>query len=188
MTLDFFTTDLDYSITTQKVSKGVFQITFKVLKSLQTSTFTAHFTYSPSNLLVKTDLGMPRVVYISSTLQAIAQMVKGGSYASFSLLMILAAIFALTGGLSVIWSFLPENQYSYYLLYLNVQYPYQASVYFRSLANYNVLFTSKSPQSDDMSNVGKNIRNSMPQNLLMRAIRVASIAIFGASWRWSWWS
>ena len=166
MVLDSLSLGQDYSITIKKISKGVFQITFTILKSLQITTYSAHFTYSPTNLLVQGDLNMPKVVYVSDTLRTIARIVQGGSYASFGILAIVAAICALTGGLSVIWSFLPENQYSYYLLYLNVQYPYQTKVYLRSLANYNVLFTSSSQQPDDTAVIDKVSRNSLPPRFI----------------------
>ena len=127
----------DFTIDVQKVSKGIFIVTFEIFDTLQIDKIPIYFTYAPGSLDLKSKLEMPKVPYISPGLQEAAQIVKTGSIVSFGLLAVSTVGFAMTGGLGSLWSFLPENQYTYYLIYLNINYPYHSKTYFRSLANYD---------------------------------------------------
>lgn len=136
--------DEDLKITITKVSTGIFTVIVEILKTMQLDKIPLQFNYSPQRLNLNSSLSLTKVVYISPSVQKAAQAVKTGSIVSFFLLLINILGYVMTGGLGALWSFLPENQYSYYLLYMNINYPYHTKVYFESLSNYNLLFTSTS--------------------------------------------
>ena len=65
-----------------------------------------------------------------------------------SILLRLDVVEILSVEAMTLWSFLPENQYSYYLLYLNVSYLYNTETYLKSLANYDLLFVDEEENSN----------------------------------------
>ena len=132
----------DYERNIKKIGKGVFSVTFEVLRPLEINQISIHFSYLPESLDLESRLDFPRPTFTSSSLQEAAEVIQASSYVSFGILAIGTIGFVMSGGLSALWSFLPENQYSYYLLYLNINYPHHTKIYLRSLSNYDLLFDS----------------------------------------------
>lgn len=136
---------IDYDVVTRKTNKGEYLVKIDVLRPLPIviDSVEVHFLYSPSRLKLKGSLNVLRIYYTSPALQKLSNPLKNGSSSLFYLLIICTILLAIVGKLSSARSLFLTNQYIYYLLYLNVNYPETLKLYLRTLNNYSLLFSWK---------------------------------------------
>ena len=138
----------DYTVTINKLSQGYFEITIRILISLEGRNVVAFLTYSPLELYLTTSVSIPRITFISQVVQKASESVDGASQITFLLFVMSIVGMVVGGGLTSLWTALPESQYTYYLLYLNVGYLHHTQTYLESMDNYNLLAGSTPAKLD----------------------------------------
>ena len=131
---------IDYKLKVEKQDIITFWVTFEVLRPVSVNRFHVKYTYSPSRLILKTTLDLPRVTFISESAIKASDTIGSSSNAGSIIILICIVGFLLLGSFSKILSFLAINQYIYHLLYLNVQYLLPVRTYFKGLSNYKMIF------------------------------------------------
>ena len=97
---------------------------------------------------------------IAKTIQLASQL--GSIISTLNLLC-----FCFTGEISILWSIVPENDYSYYLLYLNIDYPYHTTLTLQSLANQDILLRLiMDSQINDQGSIDDYKRVALPAGFL----------------------
>ena len=148
MTIPGLVIDQDYTTTIVKTSNGVFEININILISLEGRNLFALLTYSPLQLYLTTQVSIPRITFISKVVQKAVESVDGASQITFLLFVVSIVGMVVGGGLTSLWTALPESQYTYYLLYLNVAYLHHTQSYLESMDNYNLLAGSHPAKLD----------------------------------------
>ena len=140
--IDDLSENLDYFVSIQKVNLGSFILTVQFLRQLHITTMTSRFTYSPITLDLQDTLNLDRTIFIDDGVQSATDSAGGSSQIMFLFFLcnIIGMIFS--GGLTALWTALPESQYSYYLLFLNIEFPHNSQVYLESMNNYDILVSS----------------------------------------------
>jgi len=161
ITIDNLIVDVDYSIQINPLDLGIFQINLCILQELEITNMKAHFTYSPLNLNLEATLDLPRVIFIDSGVKKASENTKGNSQLLFLIFIITIIGMILGGGISALWAALPESQYAYYLIYLNIDYVHQVQLYLQSMSNYDFLAGSDS-KTDDMRMMDPALKTSLP--------------------------
>jgi len=152
----------DYVYKITKLGTGTFQINFTLLTSYE-SDLTADVTYSPLNIDISTTFTIPRITFLSATVQKVTSTLDGASQVAFLLFIVSIFSMVLGGGLTALWTSMPDSQYTYYLIYLNVNYLRHTQVYLESLANYDILVSSGSSSSSSNSTTDEYLFRIMPQ-------------------------
>jgi len=140
--IDDLSLNLDYSLSIQKVNLGSFILTVQFLRQLNIKSMTARFRYSPITLDLSDTLKLDRTIFVDDGVQSASKNAEGSSQIMFLFFLcnIIGMIFS--GGLTALWTALPESQYSYYLLYLNINLPHNTQVYLESMSNYDILVSN----------------------------------------------
>ena len=147
--IDGLTKGDDYDVTIKKVDAGTFEVTFVFNTDLDETKYNGTMYYSPATLGLEQDFKFPHITYISDEVQEAAKNISVTSQITFILFLI--GIFGMVfgGGIASLWTSVPESQYMYYLIYLNVDYLHHTTLYFKSLANYDMLVGDNTgPQLD----------------------------------------
>jgi len=144
LSVDGLTAGLHYSADIIPAGLGSFQINLLLLQTVEASSLYARIIYSPDNLHLETQILLPRVIYISAGVEDAVKDTQTSSQLLFLVFIITIVGMILSGGISALWAALPESQYSYYLLYLNIDYIHQTRGYLQSLGSYDFLSGSGS--------------------------------------------
>jgi len=147
--IDGLTSGVDYNIDITSESVGLFQIRFEFLKDPDNANLNARFVYSPNSLNLNTMLKLPKIVFIGQSMQTATAVSQGSSKLLFILFLVAVVGMIFGGGISALWASLPESQYSYYLVYLNIGYLHHTTKYLQSMSNYDFLSGSGSGSKDD---------------------------------------
>ena len=159
--IDNLVPDVDYSYEIKHISLGIFQVRYILLEIPNITAMNARFIYSPDNLNLQTNIEVPRVVFIDTGVKKAAQNTKGSSQLLFLLFILTIIGMIMGGGISALWAALPESQYSYYLIYLNVDYIYQTQLYMQSMSSYDLLVGTDS-ESEDHQMLDPILKQSLP--------------------------
>ena len=159
--IDNLVVDVDYSVEITHISLGIFEIHYKLLRILNIRDMDAKFLYSPNNLYLQATLEIPRVVFINTGVKKAAENTQASSQLLFLLFILSIIGMIMGGGISALWAALPESQYSYYLIYLNVDYIYQTQLYMQSMSNYDLMVGSD-PESEDNQMLDPILKQSLP--------------------------
>ena len=160
-TIDDLTLNEDYQYQITPVGIGLFQIKLQALKILNVTNMLAHFTYSPDNLNLRVTLDLPRTIYIDYGVKKAATTTESSSQLLFVLFLISITGMIMGGGLSALWAALPESQYSYYLIYLNIDYVHQTNVYLQSMSSYDLMAGDNS-EIENLEMLAPILKKSLP--------------------------
>lgn len=149
--------DNDYTATIEKVGLGKYKIEIIIFQTLPQIQIISSFKYAPYTLGLQLDYTLPRIIYLNSDIQNAAQNTGKGSQIAFVIFVITILSYISDDGVASIWVAIPESQYSYYLLYLNIEYLYHTRIYLESLSNYDIL-------------VGNTNLDEMPSDMQYQAI------------------
>ena len=157
LSIDGLKKNTDYTYKIAKQSAGKFLVTITLLQSTDGKTCVATFSYSPKDLQVKGSTTLPRITFFSESMTAATDNVDSASQITF-LLFIISIVGMLAGdGLTSLWTSLPESQYTYYMLYLNVDYLHHTQTYLESMDNYNFLTSN-----DNSQKLATSLKDSLP--------------------------
>lgn len=156
---------IDYSVTIIKTSKGFYEVEITLLTDVNNTSPIASFAYGSNTLGLTSDYTLPRLTFINTNVQASASSTGKGSQIAFLIFLvtILGCIFG--GGLANVWTAMPESQYSYYLLYINVDFLHHTEVYFESLSNYDILVGNS---DEDQQHLTLTYRSILPRKFYVR--------------------
>jgi len=132
----------DYTVAIEKITMGIFAVTYNFLGDFDESKYNATLSYSPATLGLEKDFQFPHVIFISEEVKQAASTINATSQITFILFLISIFGMVFGGGIASLWTSVPDCQYMYYLLYLNVDYLHHTTLYFQSLANYDLLVGS----------------------------------------------
>ena len=147
----------DYTVSIEKVETGSFTITYNILTEFDETKYHGTLSYSPATLALEQDFKFPHIIFISEEVKQAASTIDATSQITFILFLI--GIFGMVfgGGIASLWTSVPDCQYMYYLLYLNVDYLHHTTLYFQSLANYDLLVGSNNGPGLDIK-----LKGSLP--------------------------
>jgi len=148
----------DYSVSVKKAKTGSFEVTYTFYEEIDESKTTGTMNYSPATLDIDQDFTFPHITYISEEVQEAASTINATSQITFILFLISIFGMVFGGDIASIWTSVPESQYTYYLIYLNVNYLHHTSLYLQSLSNYDLLVSDDGGNSMDFS-----LKSSVPE-------------------------
>ena len=148
----------DYTVSVKKVGTGSFEVTYTFYEEIDETRVTGTMYYSPSTLDLEQDFTFPHITYISEEVQEAASTINATSQITFILFLISIFGMVFGGDIASIWTSVPESQYTYYLIYLNVNYLHHTSLYLQSLSNYEMLVSDDGGDSMDYS-----LKSSVPE-------------------------
>jgi len=129
----------DYEVTVKKVAKGDFEVKFIFNTDLDETKYNGTMYYSPAVLGLEQDFKFPHITFISDEVQEAASNISATSQITFILFLISIFGMIFGGGIASLWTSVPESQYTYYLIYLNIDYLHHTTLYFKSLSSYDIL-------------------------------------------------
>ncbi len=156
--------NVDYIYELTHLGVGIFQLKIEVLRALNGVTLIGDFHYSPTYLGLRVITTIPRVVFISQAIQDTGKTVGNASQAAFLLLILSVIAMLLDGGLASLWTALPDGQYTYYLLFLNINYLYHTEKYLEALSNFD-LFGGAELKPLDIED--KELKRSLPERFYL---------------------
>lgn len=155
----------DYTFTSQRLSKGKYEVEIVIYKPINSTAPKAAFVFAPNTLLITSDYTLNRITYINEGTQAAAQDGKRGSQIAFLIFVLSIIGMVMSGGFTAIWTAIPESQYAYYLLYINIDFLHHTEVYFESLSNYDILVDSA---GDEEEHLDLSYRSVLPRRFYFR--------------------
>jgi len=141
----------DYTVSIKKVATGSFEVAYVFYLAFDESKILGTMYYSPSTLDLEQTFSFPHITYISEEVQQAADNVSATSQITFILFLISIFGMIFGGGITSLWTSVPESQYTYYLIYLNVDYLHHTTVYLQSLSSYDFLNGDTSGDDLDVS-------------------------------------
>jgi len=129
----------DYEVSVKRIKTGSFEVTYTFLDEFEYTKLNGTMYYSPGILGLEQSFKFPYITFISEEVQQAASTINATSQITFILFLI--GIFGMVfgGGIASLWTSVPESQYTYYLIYLNVNYLHHTTKYLQSLSNYDFL-------------------------------------------------
>jgi len=152
------TKNTDYEVSIKRVTTGSFEVTYTFLDEFEFTKLVGTMTYSPLTLDIDQDFTFPHITYISNEVQEAASTINATSQITFILFLISIFGMVFGGDIASIWTSVPESQYTYYLIYLNVNYLHHTTLYLKSLSNYDLLVSDDSGDSMDFT-----LKSSVPE-------------------------
>jgi len=150
---------IDYEYDVLHLAVGVFQVNFTLLQPQDGVALYGALHYSPYNIDIRGRFEIPRVTFISEMIQKAGKSVGNASQIAFMLFIISIIAMILGGGLTSLWTSLPDSQYTYYLIYLNIEYLHHTQTYFETLSSYDLL---SSPERDPIIIEDLPLKKSLP--------------------------
>ena len=133
------TKDTDYEVSVKRIATGSFEVKYTFLDEFEYTKLNGTMYYSPGTLGLEQSFRFPSITFISAEVQQAAATINATSQITFILFLI--GIFGMVfgGGIASLWTSVPESQYTYYLIYLNVGYLHHTTKYLQSLSSYDFL-------------------------------------------------